>query len=210
MTSKNVSGKTFTIEGTNENRGVNYRALSSVFKYAENSVDTSYEFHISCLEIYNENVIDLCRTDISENAVHLEIRMGKNSEIIVPGLKEVVLNSVEDAEKILMQARSCRRTASNNVNEHSSRSHSVITLKVIGRSAEGKEVGNGRLHLVDLAGSERLSSTMVFGKRLDEAKHINQSLSSLGDVISALGSKRQHVPYRNSKLTFLLQVSEIC
>lgn len=197
------------MEGTNDNRGVNYRALSSLFKYAEESVETSYEFRMSCLEIYNENVIDLCRPTNSETVENLEIRMGKNNELFVPGLNEVALHSVEDAEKVLAKARSCRKTANNNVNEHSSRSHSVVTLKVIGRNVEGKEVGNGRLHLVDLAGSERLSSTMVFGKRLDEAKHINQSLSSLGDVISALGSKRQHVPYRNSKLTYLLRVGEI-
>ena len=202
------SGKTFTMEGTKENRGVNYRAISSLFKRAAESGRNSYEFRLSCLEIYNESVVDLCRVNGSDNGAHLDIRMGKNNEVYVEGLSEVTVTCVGSVQKVLSDAQSNRSTASNNVNDHSSRSHSVVTLKIIGRDNTGKVVENGRLNLIDLAGSERLSNTMAMGQRLLEAQNINRSLSALGDVISALGSKKQHVPYRNSKLTFLLQVKE--
>eukprot|EP00636_Phaeomonas_parva_P018397 CAMPEP_0118853442 /NCGR_PEP_ID=MMETSP1163-20130328/2029_1 /TAXON_ID=124430 /ORGANISM="Phaeomonas parva, Strain CCMP2877" /LENGTH=149 /DNA_ID=CAMNT_0006785993 /DNA_START=69 /DNA_END=518 /DNA_ORIENTATION=+ len=95
-----------------------------------------------------------------------------------------------------------RSTASNNVNEHSSRSHLVLQVKVLRRGSQ-----HGLLSLIDLAGSERLKNTSAQGQRLKEAQNINKSLSALGDVIAALGSSQGHVPYRNSKLTFLLQDS---
>lgn len=93
------------------------------------------------------------------------------------------------------------------MNEHSSRSHLVISIAVLGVNRKTGVRSSGKLHLIDLAGSERLKSTGATGDRLEEAKNINRSLSALGDVIAALASGSGHVPYRNSKLTFLLQDS---
>lgn len=100
-----------------------------------------------------------------------------------------------------------RAVGSHDMNEHSSRSHSILTVTCRGKNAIDGSTTYGKLHLIDLAGSERISKTDATGDRLKEAQSINKSLSALGDVINALGNKKAtHVPYRNSKLTFLLQV----
>jgi kinesin family protein C1 len=97
--------------------------------------------------------------------------------------------------------------ASTNCNERSSRSHSVFTLRISGKNSVTEEILEGTLNLIDLAGSERLSSSGSTGDRLKETQAINKSLSSLADVITALSNKESHIPYRNSKLTYLLQNS---
>ena len=100
-----------------------------------------------------------------------------------------------------------RAVGGHDMNEHSSRSHSIITIMCKGKNSKDGSTTSGKLHLIDLAGSERISKTDATGERLKEAQNINKSLSALGDVIGALGNKKSaHVPYRNSKLTFLLQV----
>ena len=100
-----------------------------------------------------------------------------------------------------------RAVGSHDMNEHSSRSHSILTVTARGRNALDGATTYGKLHLIDLAGSERVSKTDATGDRLKEAQSINKSLSALGDVITALGNKKAtHVPFRNSKLTYLLQV----
>lgn len=109
--------------------------------------------------------------------------------------------------RLWSDARRNRTTFSNNVNEHSSRSHLVISVYARGENKATGVQSFGKLHLVDLAGSERLSRTNATGDRLKEAQNINKSLSSLGDVIAAAASKQGHIPYRNSKLTHVLQDS---
>ena len=106
-----------------------------------------------------------------------------------------------------VQGSANRTVGRHNMNEHSSRSHLVLTIYATGTSKQDQAVSRAKLHLIDLAGSERLSKTDATGKSLKESQNINKSLSALGDVIAATGKKASHVPFRNSKLTFLLQDS---
>mmetsp|Transcript_34066 Transcript_34066/g.40067 ORF Transcript_34066/g.40067 Transcript_34066/m.40067 type:complete len:668 (+) Transcript_34066:232-2235(+) len=197
------SGKTFTMEGTASQRGVNHRAISGLFEYAASSIETNYAFSVSMLEVYNESIRDLLC--VPEDSVGLDIRSGS-----VEGLKEYSVSSMEDVETLICQGFQTRTVGSNNVNEHSSRSHLVLCLKVAATRKGSQVTTYGKLNLVDLAGSERLKNTNAVGVRLKEAQNINKSLSALGDVVGALGKsprKDAHIPYRNSKLTFLLQDS---
>ncbi len=136
----------------------------------------------------------------------LEIRQGPEG-FFVQDLFRATVGSFEEVNAHWEKARNNRTTFSNNVNEHSSRSHLVVSLYCKGQSSTGASTSFGKLHLIDLAGSERLSRTGATGDRLKEAQNINKSLSALGDVIQAAGAKAAHIPYRNSKLTHLLQDS---
>ena len=117
------------------------------------------------------------------------------------------MTSLEECVHLMSAGAKSRQVASNNVNEHSSRSHLVLCVKVLAVNKGTGITAQGRLNLIDLAGSERLKSTQAEGLRLKEAQNINKSLSALGDVVASLGKRSSHVPYRNSKLTFLLQDS---
>ena len=117
------------------------------------------------------------------------------------------MTTPEEVFVVLKKAAANRATASTNCNERSSRSHSVFILRLTGFNSVTEEKCEGTLNLIDLAGSERLSQSGSTGDRLKETQAINKSLSCLGDVIYALGGKEAHIPYRNSKLTYLLQHS---
>lgn len=117
------------------------------------------------------------------------------------------ISSMDQVNDLMRQGKSNRAVGKHDMNEHSSRSHSIVTVTVRGQNRLDSATTFGKLHLIDLAGSERISKTDATGDRLKEAQNINKSLLALGDVINALGNKKSlHVPYRNSKLTFLLQV----
>ncbi|CAN6455429.1 unnamed protein product [Victoria cruziana] len=204
------TGKTFTMEGTEEHRGVNYRTLDELFReIGERKGLLRYELSVSVLEVYNEHIRDLLASTSQpgQAAKRLEIRQEADGIHHVPGLVEAQVNNMDEVWHVLQTGTNARATGSTNSNEHSSRSHCVHCVTVRGENLMNGECTRSKLWLVDLAGSERLAKTEVQGERLKEAQNINKSLSALGDVISSLATKSPHIPYRNSKLTHLLQDS---
>ncbi|VVA35940.1 PREDICTED: kinesin [Prunus dulcis] len=200
------TGKTFTMEGTEQNRGVNYRTLEQLFEIAKERSETfSYSISVSVLEVYNEQIRDLLA--ISPSSKRLEIKQASEGCHHVPGIVEAKVENIKEVWSVLQAGSNARAIGSNNVNEHSSRSHCLLSIMVRSKNLINGECTKSKLWLVDLAGSERLAKTDVQGERLKEAQNINRSLSALGDVISALANKSSHIPYRNSKLTHLLQDS---
>ncbi|KAL3636954.1 hypothetical protein CASFOL_019253 [Castilleja foliolosa] len=204
------SGKTFTMTGpkelTKETLGVNYRALSDLFQISEQRKDMiAYDISVQMMEIYNEQVRDLLATD--GGSKRLEIRNNSSNGINVPNANLVPVTSSADVINLMNLGHKNRAVGSTLMNDRSSRSHSCLTVHVQGKDMTSGSLLRGCMHLVDLAGSERLDKTEATGERLKEAQHINRSLSALGDVISSLALKQSHVPYRNSKLTQLLQDS---
>ncbi|EDO45950.1 predicted protein [Nematostella vectensis] len=198
------SGKTFTMEGPVSNPGINQRALQHLFtETADRGVDWDYQVTVSVMEIYNEMLRDLLSSDPSAK---LDIKQGKEG-LYVPGLSEVEVTNLDEVNEIFQLGKQNRATAFTDMNEHSSRSHALLCATVIGVNRTTGARTIGKLNLVDLAGSERVSKSGSEGARMKEAQNINKSLSSLGDVIHNLKNKSAHVPYRNSKLTYLLQES---
>ncbi|NXW78032.1 KIFC3 protein, partial [Hirundo rustica] len=201
------AGKTYTMEGTAANPGINQRALQLLFSEVRGkAADWDYTITVSAAEIYNEALRDLLGKEPQEK---LEIKLcpDGSGQLYVPGLTEFRVQSVEDINKIFEFGHIKRVTECTNLNEHSSRSHALLIVTVHGLDRSTGLRTTGKLNLVDLAGSERVGRSGAEGSRLREAQHINKSLSALGDVIYALRSRQGHVPFRNSKLTYLLQDS---
>ncbi|CAL4990494.1 unnamed protein product [Urochloa decumbens] len=203
------SGKTFTMSGpkvlTEEGLGVNYRALNDLFSIQEQRKDTvCYEIAVQMIEIYNEQVRDLLQNGGNKK---LEIRNSSQKGLAVPDANVVPVTSTADVIDLMNIGQKNRAVCSTAMNDRSSRSHSCLTVHVQGRDLTSGTILRGCMHLVDLAGSERVDKSEVVGERLKEAQHINKSLAALGDVIASLAQKNTHVPYRNSKLTQLLQDS---
>ncbi|XP_062215868.1 kinesin-like protein KIN-14F [Phragmites australis] len=204
------SGKTYTMSGpknmTEQTQGVNYRALSDLFKLAEQRKRTfMYDIAVQMIEIYNEQVRDLLVNDGLNK--RLEIRNNSQNGLNVPDASLVRVASTMDVMELMNVGHKNRAVGATALNDRSSRSHSCLTVHVQGRDLTSGTILHGCMHLVDLAGSERVDKSEVTGDRLKEAQHINKSLSALGDVIASLAQKNVHVPYRNSKLTQLLQDS---
>ncbi|KAI8825903.1 P-loop containing nucleoside triphosphate hydrolase protein [Fimicolochytrium jonesii] len=208
------SGKTFTMEGpTNaaedsEDLGMIPRAVHQIFDTATKLKEKgwTYDMEAQFLEIYNESIRDLLGSAGAEGKHEIKHHpvTGKTS---VTDASTVLVTTPAEVHKVLRKASQNRAVASTNCNERSSRSHSVFTLRLTGTNSLTSETSSGILNLIDLAGSERLSSSGSTGDRLKETQAINKSLSCLGDVIYALANGDKHVPYRNSKLTYLLQGS---
>lgn len=209
------SGKTYTMNGSTYDRGVNYRALESLFSIAaeRKKSETDVRIVVSMLEIYNENLRDLILPDhLVDSQPKLEIRKdistNSTNAVHVPNLTEIEVGTFDETWAVMEQGSLNRSKGRTDMNEHSSRSHLIVRVTVWCEDSMNGERTRGVLHLVDLAGSERVSRSNASGDRLKEAQHINKSLSSLGDVFAALvKSNSAHVPYRNSKLTYLLQDS---
>ncbi|CAL4119854.1 unnamed protein product [Meganyctiphanes norvegica] len=159
------------------------------------------------VELYNDKLIDLLKPNGTNENYRLDIKYNKKGAVHVAGAIEKIVNSAEELSKVFREGIANRSTAATLMNKNSSRSHLIITICLKVTHRQTGNVLSGKLTLLDLAGSERQSKTGAKDEQLQEANSINKSLSALGDVISALTSKASHVPYRNSKLTLLLQDS---
>ncbi|XP_059363520.1 kinesin-like protein KIFC3 isoform X2 [Carassius carassius] len=200
------SGKTYTMEGTVENPGINQRALKHLFNEIEERKDMwTFTISVSSVEIYNEVLRDL----LSKDGEKLDIKINPDGtgQLHVPGLRVMEVKSFQHIKKILAIARKNRITFGTQMNQHSSRSHALLTVTVLGTDLASGAKTTGKLNLVDLAGSERVWKSGAEGERLKEAQNINRSLLALGDVIQALKAHQTHIPFRNSRLTYLLQDS---
>ncbi|KAG5957855.1 hypothetical protein E4U57_001691 [Claviceps arundinis] len=205
------SGKTYTMSSED---GMIPRATHMIYDTMTKLKEKSWEYTMegSFVEVYNEELHDLLtpsdRLAEGGRTRRLEIRHDElRKQTNITNCKTVQLNSASSVEEILEEAQRNRSVAATRANERSSRSHSVFILKIVGENAATGEHCEGTLNLVDLAGSERLKHSQAEGERMKETQNINKSLSCLGDVIEALGRGSGHIPYRNSKLTHLLQYS---
>ncbi|CAB1421305.1 unnamed protein product [Pleuronectes platessa] len=201
------SGKTHTMEGNlhdTDGMGIIPRIVQDIFNYIY-SMDENLEFHIkvSYFEIYLDKIRDLL--DVSKT--NLSVHEDKNRVPYVKGCTERFVCSPEEVMDTIDEGKSNRHVAVTNMNEHSSRSHSIFLINVKQENTQTEHKLSGKLYLVDLAGSEKVSKTGAEGAVLDEAKNINKSLSSLGNVISALAEGTAYIPYRDSKMTRILQDS---
>ncbi|KAG7650443.1 Calponin homology domain [Arabidopsis thaliana x Arabidopsis arenosa] len=205
------SGKTYTMSGpsitSKEDWGVNYRALNDLFLLTQSRQNTvMYEVGVQMVEIYNEQVRDILSDGGSSRRLGIWNTALPNG-LAVPDASMHCVRSTEDVLELMNIGLMNRTVGATALNERSSRSHCVLSVHVRGVDVETDSILRGSLHLVDLAGSERVDRSEATGERLKEAQHINKSLSALGDVIFALAHKNPHVPYRNSKLTQVLQSS---
>ncbi|XP_075659531.1 kinesin-like protein KIN-14U [Castanea sativa] len=208
------TGKTFTMDGTDEKPGILPRALNELFHQA--SFDNSYSlsFSMSMLEVYMGYVRDLLapkplyRAYEALRRCNLNIQTDSKGSVEIEGLTDVPIPDIAKAGWWYTKGRRVRSTAWTNVNEASSRSHCLTRITIYRRGdALEPKAPVSKLWMVDLGGSERLLKTGATGLTLDEGRAINLSLSALGDVIAALRKRKAHVPYRNSKLTQLLKDS---
>ncbi|CAF1124496.1 unnamed protein product [Rotaria magnacalcarata] len=206
------TGKTFTMEGKkddNKNYGIILNSFAHVFlEISKASNDVGYLVNVSYLEIYNEEIRDLLGKDRDKS---LDIKERPNVGVYADGLSAHACHSATEMESLMRGGSYNRHTGQTLMNERSSRSHAIFTITIECSDTGpdgGKRIRVGKLHMVDLAGSERQSKSGAEGNTLKEATKINLSLSTLGNVISALvDGKSTHIPYRNSKLTRLLQDS---
>jgi len=209
------SGKTHTMQGsgTDQMRGIIPRAIELIGrqKMSLESDGWAYTIKASFLEIYNECIRDLLRDNNGAVQKNHDIKIDRNGQRYVSNLTLKTIDPCDhdEVDALLRQASSRRSVAATGMNEMSSRSHSVFTLHLEAANPRQKQQLKGVLHLVDLAGSERLARSGVSGQRMTEAVAINRSLSSLTDVFVAISNKQKHIPFRNSKLTYLLQPSLI-
>ncbi|KAM9346933.1 kinesin heavy chain-like [Symphorus nematophorus] len=202
------SGKTHTMEGNLHDprlMGIIPRIARDIFDHIY-SMDENLEFHIkvSYFEIYLDKIRDLLDVSKTNLAVHED----KNRVPYVKGCTERFVSSPDEVMDVIDEGKANRHVAVTNMNEHSSRSHSIFLINIKQENVETEMKLSGKLYLVDLAGSEKVSKTGAEGAVLDEAKNINKSLSALGNVIAALSEgTKTHVPYRDSKMTRILQDS---
>ena len=205
------SGKTHTMMGPDSSddvmKGIIPRCVDQIFVNVENSdPDIEFSIKVSYVEIYMEKIRDLFDPSKINLQLHEDFKSGKG--VFIAGATEEHVSDPEEIFELMSHGANNRAVASTRMNADSSRSHAIFSITVTQKHSVKLDQKAGKLYLVDLAGSEKVGKTKAEGQQLEEAKLINKSLSSLGQVINALTDKRvSHVPYRDSKLTRLLQDS---
>ncbi|CAN6229960.1 unnamed protein product [Urochloa humidicola] len=201
------SGKTFTIYGSDNNPGLTPRATSELFRVIKRD-GNKYSFSLKAymVELYQDNLVDLL---LAKNAKQQKLEIKKDSKgvVTVENATVVSISSIEELRAIISRGSERRHTAGTNMNDESSRSHLILSIIIESTNLQTQSYARGKLSFVDLAGSERVKKSGSAGKQLKEAQSINKSLSALADVIGALSSDGQHIPYRNHKLTMLMSDS---
>ncbi|PIN11610.1 Kinesin-like protein [Handroanthus impetiginosus] len=207
------SGKTYTMNGSEKDPGIIQRAVKDTFANIQKKSDREFLIRVSYMEIYNEDINDLFAVENQKLQIHESLERG----IYVAGLREEIVNSADQVLNLIQLGEANRHFGDTNMNARSSRSHTIFRMVI---ESKGKDNNSSScsssddairvsvLNLVDLAGSERVAKTGAGGVRLKEGKHINKSLLILGNVINKLsegGKQRGHIPYRDSKLTRILQ-----
>ena len=204
------SGKTWTMTGTPEQPGITPRCITRLFERVEemkkfNTVTVTCYF----VELYNDTLVDLLLRvkDKKAKPTKLDIKLNKHKQVYVKGAVQMTASSAEELQNLFEQANKNRHVSSTAMNSESSRSHSIFGVVVENLNNATKKTTFGKLSLIDLAGSERASKTHANKEQLREATSINQSLAALGNVIAALTEGDDFIPYRNNKLTLLMQDS---
>ncbi|KAF2432898.1 kinesin-domain-containing protein [Tothia fuscella] len=203
------AGKSYTMMGTDiddeDNKGIIPRIVEQIFANILSSPgNIEYTVRVSYMEIYMERIRDLLQPQNDNLPVHEE----KSRGVYVKGLLEIYVSSVQEVYEVMRRGGMARAVAATNMNQESSRSHSIFVVTITQKNVETGSAKSGQLFLVDLAGSEKVGKTGATGQTLEEAKKINKSLSALGMVINSLtDGKSTHIPYRDSKLTRILQES---
>ncbi|XP_043708094.1 kinesin-like protein KIN-7N [Telopea speciosissima] len=207
------SGKTFTMNGSENDPGIIHLAVKDIFRNIQMQTDREFLVRVSYMEIYNEEINDLFAPENQKLQIHESLERG----IFVSGLREEIVNNAEQLLKLIELGQANQHFGETNMNARSSRSHTIFRMVIESKGTDSISSGDysssdairvSVLNLVDLAGSERIAKTGAGGVRLKEGKHINKSLMILGNVIYKLsdgGKQRGHIPYRDSKLTRILQ-----
>ncbi|KAJ4755936.1 Kinesin-like protein [Rhynchospora pubera] len=207
------SGKTYTMNGSEMDPGIIPLAIKDIFDTIHKTSEREFLIRVSYMEIYNEEINDLLVLESQKLPIHENLERG----VYVAGIREEIVSNAEQVLQLLKLGEENRHFGETNMNARSSRSHTIFRMVIESRAKEEdsfKEdtitdaVRVSVLNLVDLAGSERIAKTGAEGVRLKEGKHINKSLMVLGNVINKLsegGKQRGHIPYRDSKLTRILQ-----
>ncbi|KAL8096263.1 hypothetical protein AgCh_037283 [Apium graveolens] len=203
------SGKTFTMNGSESDPGIIHQAVNDVFRNIQMITDREFLIRVSYMEIYNEEINDLFSVENNKLPIHESLERG----IFVAGLREEIVNSAEQVFDLIQSGEVNRHFGETNMNVRSSRSHTIFRMVIESKGNDSSSnfddaIRVSVLNLVDLAGSERIAKTGAGGVRLKEGKYINKSLMVLGNVINKLSDsakQRGHIPYRDSKLTRILQ-----
>ncbi|XP_056696492.1 kinesin-like protein KIN-14E isoform X2 [Spinacia oleracea] len=201
------SGKTYTIYGTESDPGLTPRATSELFKVLKrDNKKFSFSLKAYMLELYQDTLMDLL---VQKNAKRMKLEIKKDSKgmVNVENVTVVHVSTYEDLRSVIQKGSEQRHISGTQMNEQSSRSHLILSIIIESTNLQTQSVARGKLSFVDLAGSERVKKSGSAGSQLKEAQSINKSLSALGDVISALSTGGQHIPYRNHKLTMLMSDS---
>ncbi|XP_020588180.1 kinesin-like protein KIN-14I isoform X2 [Phalaenopsis equestris] len=201
------SGKTFTIYGSESHPGITPRATAELFSIVDrDSSKFSFSLKVYMVELYQDTLVDLL---LSKNAKHvkLEIKKDLKGMVSIENVSILQVSSFEELMAVILRGSEQRHVSGTQMNDESSRSHLILSIIIESTNRQTQTIARGKLSFVDLAGSERIKKSGSSGNQLKEAQSINKSLSALGDVISALCSEGQHIPYRNHKLTMLMSDS---